>query len=895
MRKLWIAVGVVFVLVIAAILIVPHLIDINHYHDRIQGELAQKLGRQVSLGKMSFSVFPPSFQVEDAVIGEDPRLNTAHPFATAEKLSVHVKFWPLLTKQLQISSLELDQPRIELVRNPQGEWNFASLGAQTPKPSPGEKMPETPSLANVKIIDGQVAVTDNQKRLPRTVYDHIDLDLSNFVPGEQFAVKATAHLPGEGRQAIYLNGKGGPLQNADPLNTEFDGTIKLEQVSISGAEKFLNSKALDGIDGQISGDAKVKNSAGKIISSGSIKLDGLKVRNTAFGYPISLDYDLADDLKIDLLNIHRGEIKLGATPITIAGVIDSKPTPAHIDLKITAANASIEESARLAAAFGVAFSPGMEVKGTINANIQAKGEIGNPNLTGQLSARDLVVSGKGIPEPVKVKSIELALTPDAIRSNDFTATTGSTSLTANVALTQYSGTNSTLNASLRANRAQLSEVLDIAKAYGVTAVEGMTGDGTLDLDVHAQGPTKNMAALNFSGKGKLQNSTLKMPSLTKPVKIVNSDVTFSQNSITLDNVKAGIGQTTATGNMTLKNFATPHSEVQFTLSADKLNVDELQQLQTSAKRAEVKTPGFWKVVSEARADAAPVPAPEPSMLSKMTGGGVITAGSVQYGELMMNNVHSNVSLDRGLISINPITSDVYNGKESGSVSIDTRPALTVYSVNLKTDKVDANKLLSSVSSIKKMLYGLLTSNVNASFTADTADAIARSLNGKVSLNLNDGKLTGLDVMHELAMVGKFLGKTANTPSQGYTSITSLTGNFDVRNGVAVTNDLKAVLNGSSLAGAGSINLAGESLAMHVTAVLTKALSQQVGGTQVGGLMSTALTNNQGELVIPILVTGLSKASWARRAESNSSRTSSPLSLAQRSLSSSRRKILLAIC
>jgi AsmA protein len=208
-----------------------------------------------------------------------------------------------------------------------------------------------------------------------------------------------------------------------------------------------------------------------------------------------------------------------------------------------------------------------------------------------------------------------------------------------------------------------------------------------------------------------------------------------------------------------------------------------------------------------------------------------------------------------LISINPITSDVYNGKQSGSVSIDTRPALTVYTVNLKTDKVDANKLLSSVSSIKKMLYGLLTSNVNASFTADSADAIARSLNGKVNLNLNDGKLTGLDVMHELAMVGKFLGKTAKTPAQGYTSITSLTGNFDVKNGVAVTNDLKAVLNGSSLAGAGSINLASESLAMHVTAVLTKTLSQQVGGTQVGGLMSTALTNSQGELVIPILVTG----------------------------------------
>jgi hypothetical protein len=37
--------------------------------------------------------------------------------------------------------------------------------------------------------------------------------------------------------------------------------------------------------------------------------------------------------------------------------------------------------------------------------------------------------------------------------------------------------------------------------------------------------------------------------------------------------------------------------------------------------------------------------------------------------------------------------------------------------------------------------------------------------------------------------------------------------------------------------------------------LNKALSQQVGGTQVGGFMNTALANNQGELVIPVLITG----------------------------------------
>jgi hypothetical protein len=175
-------------------------------------------------------------------------------------------------------------------------------------------------------------------------------------------------------------------------------------------------------------------------------------------------------------------------------------------------------------------------------------------------------------------------------------------------------------------------------------------------------------------------------------------------------------------------------------------------------------------------------------------------------------------------------------------------------VNLKTDKVDANKLISSVSSIKQMLYGLLTSNVNATFSSTNADAIARGLNGTLSLNLTNGKLVNLDMLHELGSVAKFVGGLPNAP-KGFTNLTQLSGDFNVKDGVAQTNNLKAVIDGGTLAATGLVNLADQSLNLHVTAVLAKAMSQQVGGTQIGGFMNTALANNQGELVIPVIVTG----------------------------------------
>src|SRR5512136_3072671 len=119
MRKLGIAVLVIVVLAGGAALIIPRLIDINQYHGQIQSRLEKQLGRPVTLGEMRLSLLPPSFQVQSPVIGEDPRFsfNQNRPFAMAERLAVSVKFWPLLRKELEVKSLELTHPHIELVRD----------------------------------------------------------------------------------------------------------------------------------------------------------------------------------------------------------------------------------------------------------------------------------------------------------------------------------------------------------------------------------------------------------------------------------------------------------------------------------------------------------------------------------------------------------------------------------------------------------------------------------------------------------------------------------------------------------------------------------------------------------------------------------------------------------
>src|SRR5206468_2403838 len=208
------------VLIVAAVAI-PRLVDVNHFRPQIEARLEEKLGRDVSLGRMGLSLFPPAFRVEDAVIAEDPEFNTGRPFAQVETLFVQPELLPLLRGDIQIRSLQLQRPALEFVRSANGTWNFTSLMREENQTTtkPESKKPQSFSLAQMKIYDGFVGLTDAQKREARAVYDHIDLILRDFAPEKVFSFEVFAHMPGAGEQMITMKGEAGPIQRAGVART----------------------------------------------------------------------------------------------------------------------------------------------------------------------------------------------------------------------------------------------------------------------------------------------------------------------------------------------------------------------------------------------------------------------------------------------------------------------------------------------------------------------------------------------------------------------------------------------------------------------------------------------------------------------------------------------------
>jgi AsmA protein len=627
MRKIGIVFGILVVVLIIGIAIFAATFDVNRYRGRIQAELEHRLDRKVSLGQMHLSVLPPRFQVQNIAISEDPKFPNPKPFVQADQLDVSVKLMPLFSKSIEIDSLKLQRPTVELVKNQLGVWNFSSLGANAPKAS-GSKSEF--SLSELAIQDGLVAITDLQRKQPRTVYDHIDGTLNDFAPEQPFALQVAARMPGAGNQEIRLQGKGGPIAQGDPSSTPFHGTLDLKGVGIAGLQHFLNNPALADSDGTLSGQTKIQSESGKLSASGQMNIQNARVHGVDVGYPITADYDLSDDLKNDLLTITKGTLKLGQTPLSVHGTVNTRPTPAQMDLNVKASDVSIAEAARLASAFGVAFGPGTTVNGRVNADIQARGAANKPALNGTISGRDIQVTGKEIPQPVQIKAVNLALTPNEIRSGQFNVTSGNTTMSTLLSLKQYTSNSPIIDATVKAPNATLPEVLSIARAYGISGLDKISGLGTINIDGRITGPVKSI----------------------------------------------------------------------------------------------------------------------------------------------------------------------------------------------------------------------------------TSEDILRVLNGSANLNFNNVRLNGTDIAHQLATIAGFA--RPGEGDHGFTNISRMTGNILVTNGVARTNNLQALLDVGNVSATGTANLVTEALNLSVSAVLSKAMSQQVGGTSIGGYMNTALANNQGEIVIPVLVTGTFK-------------------------------------
>ena len=171
MKHLLIGLGVLLTILIAVALLAPSFVDWNRYKGEITRRVEEATGRRLTIdGTIRLALLPtPRLSVSEVRIAGLPG-STVPELLRLKALEAHIAFAGLLAGRVQIESLALIEPQLELERLADGRGNWQlppARGAAPPAATPGAAadaasppLPPWLQLDRVTIENGAVAYRD---------------------------------------------------------------------------------------------------------------------------------------------------------------------------------------------------------------------------------------------------------------------------------------------------------------------------------------------------------------------------------------------------------------------------------------------------------------------------------------------------------------------------------------------------------------------------------------------------------------------------------------------------------------------------------------------------------------------------------------------------------------
>ena len=412
-------VGIVIAVLIVIVLVLPFVVNVNDYRPRIESELTNALGRNVTVGNLSLSLWSGSLAADNIAIADDPSFSSS-PFIKAQTLDVGVEILPLvLSKTLHITELTLSQPQVNLLRNREGKWNFSTIGAAsptkktgaTPPSSAGQAPPSsTPadspkeasnpkseqsieqnlSVGKLSIKNGQVSIADIAKTTKPHIYKNANLTVKDFSFSSQFPFTLTADLPGGG--TINLDGNAGPINPSDASITPVQAKLEVKGFDVD-ASGFMDPSS--GISAVANFNGTVNSNGTQALSSGDATVDRLKLspKGSPAQRPVALKYQTTYELQKQVGQI-KADVTVGKAIAKLTGTYDLHGDSPALGMKLSADNMPVDDLETLLPALGVTLPSGSSLQGgTLSADLTVNGPVEKLVITGPVKLANTKLHG----------------------------------------------------------------------------------------------------------------------------------------------------------------------------------------------------------------------------------------------------------------------------------------------------------------------------------------------------------------------------------------------------------------------------------------------------------------------------------------------------------------------
>ena len=391
MKQLLKIATVFLVLVLAAAVALPLLVDANAFRPELEAKLTQALGRKVDLGDLKLSLFSGGVSATRLSIADDPAFSQT-PFVRAQSLHVNVDLAPLIfSRKLNVTGVVVDQPEIDLWQTPQGQWNFSRcwrLRCRQAPPGSAATAGNVPDLTVklIKITGGIFSLGKTGGKSKPQRLDRVDIELHEFSANASFPFSLSAAFAGGG--SIKLSGQAGPISSTDAAATPFDAKLSISHLDLL-ASGFVDPAT--GLAGLASIDGSAASNGNTVTVKGKLKAEGLKLARggTAAKPPVEVDIALSHDLKKQGGKLEQGDIHIGKATATLTGTyaLEGESTAAH--LKLSGPAMIIDELAALLPALNISLPSGSSIKGgTAMVDLTSDGPLDRLTSVGAFDVKD---------------------------------------------------------------------------------------------------------------------------------------------------------------------------------------------------------------------------------------------------------------------------------------------------------------------------------------------------------------------------------------------------------------------------------------------------------------------------------------------------------------------------
>jgi AsmA protein len=839
------ALGALVALLAVAVAIFASTFDPNEYKGVATEAFAARTGRALTIDEDLRLAYFPWLAVETGgvTIGSAPQFGgAAEPFATARRVAARVKLLPLLSRRVEIGTVELDGLTLNLARDAErrGNWQDLLEAANAPPTAPAEPdaapAPRELAIEGVRITDGSVQWRENTAELRYSV-TNLSLTTSGVGGGEPVSFDAAldfADVASGLRAAVAASAVVAPAPNGAVAATSVETAVTVS--SGNGApQRTLEATAeriafdreaetltVEGLVTEIAGIRAAWQVAGTSLLEnprlrGSVRVDPAELaavfEQLRLSPPASID---ARDLGTVALT---AQFSFQAEP---QAVQLSEVAAEVLGMRVTG-EGSLTGGNELAGRVVVAeFTPNAALQALLRAavpptvDVAALGTLGldsrfDTNLeTGRAALRDFTLTALG----AKVSGTLEGLPGErgnvfrgSLRTSRFSAAPMAKAFAAllppNLAASELGMIELDTRFELDAATDTLTVPQLRAEAFGLRA----SGEVTARNISRAAIWTGTASVAQFSPQDLLQRFGLPPQSTSDPQAFrratVNSRFTITKDGAELDDLVLALDETTIKGKFALQGFDAP--AYRFTLDVDRVDADRYLPPKARDAQAGERTAGDIELPQN----------------NTMNLDGTMNVGALKLAGMQFTDVGSRIFIGNGDMKLENARARLYGGSFAGNFHVRAAGNDPGLALDGRATGLQLEPLIAALTGEQPNFSGTGSFDLNLAGKGRTIIENVQTAGGNVSFDMLAGAIKGFNLGRTLCAAYNVTQREPGPPQlPAVTEYEAIKGSAVVTAGTATSNDLLARTSFMDINGAGSLRLAEQQLDYELDAKLT---------------------------------------------------------------------------